>query len=121
MGDIEEFVSAESEKIAESEEETETKDYILESPLGDIFHLQEGENKVGRSAGNEVHIPAEKISRHHARLLVSEDDIQLIDLGSTNGSFVNDKKLEKNQPTPLNPGDEIRFGDHSFELKETSK
>ena len=89
-------------------------------PLGDTFHLVEGENRVGRSASNEIHIPAEKLSRHHARLLLAGDNLEVIDLGSTNGTFVNDARLEKNQPTPLKPGDDIRFGDHSYQVN-TSK
>jgi len=118
MGNIEELAA---ESVQEEEEEQiEEKNYILESALGDIIHLIDGENRVGRSASNEIHIPAEKISRHHARLLIAGDNLELIDLGSTNGSFVNDAKLEKNQPVPLNPGDEVRFGDHSFELKLSS-
>ncbi len=122
MGNIEELTaeSIQEEEEEEEEEEIEEKEYILESALGDIIHLIEGENRVGRSASNEIHIPAEKISRHHARLLIAGDNLELIDLGSTNGSFVNDDRLEKNQPVALNPGDEVRFGDHSFELKLSS-
>jgi molecular chaperone DnaK (HSP70) len=118
MGNIE-GLAAES-VLKEKEDEIEEKNYIFESALGDIIHLIEGENRVGRSASNEIHIPAEKISRHHARLLIAGDNLELIDLGSTNGSFVNDVRLEKIQPVPLNPGDEVRFGDHSFELKLSS-
>jgi len=120
MGDIEALAAGAAEEAAEKEEIKEVQEYILESPLGDVFHLIDGENRVGRSASNEIHIPAEKISRHHARLLIAGDNLELIDLGSTNGSFVNDVKLEKNQPVPLNLGDEVRFGDHSFELKLSS-
>ena len=98
----------------------EEKSYILESPLEDVFHLVDGENRIGRSASNEIHIPAEKISRHHARLLVAGDNIELIDLGSTNGTFVNEARLEKNTPTLLQVGDEVRFGDHSYQLKEST-
>jgi len=116
MGDIEEL----AEELVKEPEQEEAKDYILESPLGDIIYLQEGENRVGRSAGNEIHVPAEKISRHHARLLIAGDTLELIDLGSTNGTFVNDARLDKNQPTPLNLGDEVRFGDHSFLLKQST-
>lgn len=112
MGDVEALVVDETAE----EEEAEEISYVLESPLGDIFHLVDGENRVGRSASNEIHIPAEKISRHHARILVAGDVLELIDLGSTNGTFLNDARLEKNQPAPLNPGDEVRFGDHSFQM-----
>jgi len=121
MGDIEALAAVKPEETSPGGEETpEEKSYILESPLGDIFHLVDGENRVGRSATNEIHIPAEKISRHHARFLIAGDTIELIDLGSTNGSFVNDTRLEKNQPISLNEDDEVRFGDHSFRLKRSN-
>ena len=108
----------------ESEKEEvppESRSYVLESSLGDLFHLVEGENRIGRSASNEIHIPAEKVSRHHARLLVIGDDLELIDLSSTNGTFVNDSRLEKNTPAPLQSGDEIRFGDHSYQVLLSEK
>lgn len=113
-------VDVDGEKVETELVEPEEKNYVLESPLGDIFHLVNGENRVGRSASNEIHIPAEKISRHHARILVSAETIELIDLGSTNGSFVNEARLEKNMPTLLQSGDEVRFGDHSYQFKETT-
>ena len=42
-----------------------------------------------------------------------------LNLKSRNGTFVNDARLDKNTPTPLQSGDEVRFGDHSFQLKES--
>lgn len=118
MGDIDALT--EEPLPEEGEPKIEELGFVLESPLGDTFHLVEGENRVGRSASNEIHIPAEKLSRHHARLLLAGDNLEVIDLGSTNGTFVNDARLEKNQPTPLKPGDDIRFGDHSYQVN-TSK
>lgn len=120
MGDIEALAEeTQKEKPAPKNPAPpeEEKSYIMESPEGDIFHLVDGENRVGRSANNEIHIPAEKISRHHARLLVTGDNLELIDLGSTNGTFVNDDRLEKNTPVSLKAGDEVRFGDHSYQIK----
>lgn len=118
MGDIEALVK-ETQPEEEIEQDTEPA-YFLESELGITYNLVEGENRVGRSAGNEIHIPAEKISRHHARIVLTDDSLEVIDLGSTNGTFVNDTRLDKNQNTPLNPGDEVRFGDHSFHLKQST-
>lgn len=122
MGDIEALAGEAQEEAEPPHKEASAEfSYILESPLGDTFHLVEGENKIGRSASNEIHIPAEKISRHHARLLLTGDSIELIDLGSTNGTFVNENRLEKNIPTILSVEDEIRFGDHSYQLQISHK
>lgn len=123
MGDIEALTDSSVDSSAdpaagEPEPEEETKPaFRLESDAGKIYDLIEGENRVGRAAGNEVHIVAEKLSRHHARLLLTGEKLELIDLGSTNGTFLNDIRLEKNQPSALKEGDEIRFGDQSFHVK----
>src|SRR5205085_4312542 len=43
----------------------------------------------------------------------------ITDLGSTNGTFVNEQRLERNAPCMLNPGDRIRFGDTVFMFEGT--
>jgi pSer/pThr/pTyr-binding forkhead associated (FHA) protein len=50
------------------------------------------------------------VSRRHALIFVSENGLQLRDLGSTNGTLINGFALEPNQPYKLNEGDEIEFG-----------
>ena len=80
--------------------------------------LVNGENTIGRAPTNDIHIVGEKISRFHARVVVAEGIIEVIDLGSTNGSFVQDERLEKDLPVELHPGDDVRFGDQPFKLEE---
>ncbi len=48
------------------------------------------------------------VSRHHARLLQQDGQWHLDDLGSLNGTFVNDARLRQGQPVPLKNGDLIR-------------
>jgi hypothetical protein len=50
------------------------------------------------------------VSRRHAALHWSEDRLALTDLGSTNGTYINHRRLSANQPHLLRDGDEIRFG-----------
>ena len=85
--------------------------YHLESQDGEIYKLAVGEYQVGRDPSNQIHLVREKLSRFHARIIVSEESVDLADLGSTNGTFVNGNRLETDVPQSLNPGDEIRFGD----------
>jgi pSer/pThr/pTyr-binding forkhead associated (FHA) protein len=55
---------------------------------GDAFPLREGENLVGRDAG-EVTFPSDRyISARHARLSVTGGEVTLADAGSSNGTFV---------------------------------
>ncbi len=53
---------------------------------------------------------ARGVSRKHIRLSVRDQLLRIEDLGSTNGSFVNGKRLAAHQPVLLRDGDEIRLG-----------
>jgi len=68
---------------------------------------------IGRSADNEIVINDAEVSRRHARILQrtgpTGSQFLLEDLGSTNGSFVNN--LRCNTLTPLSDGDVIELGD----------
>jgi hypothetical protein len=95
----------------------DNKKFSLESDEGDNLPLVRGDNSVGRSPENKIHVASEKISRFHAKIVITADSVTLVDLESTNGTFVNDIKLEKNQAVDLHPDDEIRFGNMSFHFR----
>lgn len=71
---------------------------------GDSFLLGKNSEQV-----NGV-IPAEGVSRLHARITRLEGDYFIEDLNSTNGTYVNDVMLEYHQPRQLKPKDRICFG-----------
>lgn len=50
------------------------------------------------------------ISRRHAKIRRGESGYELIDLASTNGSWLNDERLSPNKPYPLASGSQLRFG-----------
>lgn len=84
-----------------------------------LFPLEsETEYKVGRDKSNEIHINKEKLSRFHALIKVSSDQMEITDLKSTNGTFLNDAKLTPDVPQPFKPGDILRFGDVEFLCEE---
>jgi hypothetical protein len=62
---------------------------------------------IGRSADNGIVLRDGRASRHHARIDVRRGSLVLSDLGSTNGSFVNDRRVES---IALGEGDRIRVG-----------
>jgi len=75
---------------------------------GELLPLHAGENIIGRDPKAAIVIDSPDVSRHHARLLVSDDAVTLEDLGSKNGTFVAGKRLTT--PTLVRGGDQITVG-----------
>lgn len=61
-------------------------------------------------------VTGETISRHHARFRGTPGSLQLVDLDSTNGTFVNGQPCAPRTGVAVSPGDRLRFGDRDFEL-----
>ena len=72
---------------------------------------------LGRHADNEIVLPAEGVSRHHSRLQATALGWELIDLGGINGTFLNDRRLRADDPTPVAPGSRIRIGPYELTLQ----
>jgi DNA-binding winged helix-turn-helix (wHTH) protein len=70
--------------------------------------LRQGENLIGRSPEAHIRIESPKVSRLHARIVVDGDTATVEDLGSKNGTYVGDVRIEG--PTPLADGDQLRLG-----------
>lgn len=68
---------------------------------------------IGRHPSNDVELPFDSISRYHARIEISDGQLQLVDLRSSNGSFINGKKI---QHAPLADHDTVTFGSVEFAL-----
>jgi diguanylate cyclase (GGDEF)-like protein len=75
--------------------------------LGRRFTLQGEEHLLGRLPELDISVEEDGVSRQHARLRRVNDSWLLEDLGSTNGSFVNDVKISSRA---LRDGDMLRFG-----------
>lgn len=76
------------------------------------IELQEGANDVGRDPSAYIVIEEASISRLHARLTVdAAGGVELVDLRSSNGTFVNNKRVDK---VRLQAGDKVRFGNVQF-------
>jgi diguanylate cyclase (GGDEF)-like protein len=75
--------------------------------LGRRFVLEHGVNIVGRLGQMQVQIDSDSVSRRHARITHVQEGWVLEDLGSTNGSFVNDERVTRRV---LCNGDQLRFG-----------
>jgi DNA-binding winged helix-turn-helix (wHTH) protein len=65
---------------------------------------------IGRARECHFVIDHTQVSRLHARLELDHEQITLIDLNSTNGTYVNGERLPPGQPRRLRAGDKISFG-----------
>ncbi len=75
--------------------------------LGRRFTLAGPEHIVGRLPENDVSLEEDGVSRQHARVKRASDQWVLEDMGSTNGSYINDQRIDRR---PLKDGDTLRFG-----------
>jgi hypothetical protein len=78
---------------------------------GSAYDLSEGA-LLGRGDGADIRLEDAFASTRHARLVPQGDVIVLEDLGSTNGTYLNDEPLRG--PQPLHAGDRIKIGDSEF-------
>src|SRR5207248_4626887 len=69
---------------------------------------------IGRAQDNSVVVKDPKASSHHAEIRPEGQGYSIVDLGSTNGTFVNDQQLYRDAPRRLQAGDSIRIGDTRF-------
>jgi len=80
------------------------------------FYLPDGEHLAGRDEVYAVRIDASTVSRRHARIVVVSGRATVEDLESTNGTWVNGKRIAG--PTPLGPGDELALGNEKLRVRQ---
>jgi hypothetical protein len=71
---------------------------------------------IGRAAANDIRIDDSYASSKHARLYDREGVVYIEDMNSTNGTYVNGRRLGAQQP--LRPSDRIRIGDTEFRFEQ---
>jgi predicted component of type VI protein secretion system len=76
--------------------------------------------RIGRNALNELSLQEGYVSLSHAVLRFDPERIQIIDLGSTNGTHVDGVRIESNVPVTLKDSSELRIGDLRLHLSKVS-
>lgn len=74
--------------------------------------LSAGENVLGREGPDVIAVSSSTVSRRHARLTIGSDAAIVEDLGSKNGTYVNDRRAT--EATRLADGDKVRIGSRLF-------
>jgi len=75
--------------------------------------IDQDEVIIGRDSGNDVQIDNVAVSREHPKIIRDQNYYFIEDLNSTNGTFINGKKINKKF---LKENDEISIGKHSLQI-----
>lgn len=78
---------------------------------GMTFVLNDGNTTVGRHPESDIFLNDVTVSRHHCRFSLSENALTVEDSGSTNGTYVNDTRVDQSS---LEAGDEVLVGRFHF-------
>jgi DNA-binding winged helix-turn-helix (wHTH) protein len=82
--------------------------------------LLPGENVIGREGPGVILVKSTTVSRRHARIVIEPKGAVVEDLGSKNGTYVNDRPVTS--LTPITDGDQVRIGSllFTFRLSQAS-
>jgi pSer/pThr/pTyr-binding forkhead associated (FHA) protein len=83
-----------------------------------VFNVRKGKTIIGRREDCDLRIPLSQVSRKHAMLLVQEGAVSIRDLGSVNGTFVNNERVSEQK---LAAGDHIVIGPVVFTVQIDGK
>ena len=93
------------------------------SLIGRIWAVTKGQNGPrgpaitgGRASSNDIVLPDFTISNHHFHFRYEATRLVLIDLGSTNGTYVNGQRIEPERRVPIQHGASVVFGRYQFEF-----
>ncbi len=74
--------------------------------------ISQSEFLIGRAADCDLRLRVSAISRHHCLIRLGSDEVTLMDLGSSNGTYVNGQRVRSQ--AALHSGDELRLGTCNF-------
>lgn len=83
------------------------------------YDLPEGETSLGRADENDIVLSGDLVSRKHARIRVSGNDLSIEDLGSRNGSRINGQPLHGT--VDLKAGDIVSVGENTLSIRQPGK
>ncbi len=83
----------------------------LNNNIVDHIEINQGDMKIGRKPGCEIHLDNLSVSGEHANIFSIGEDSFIQDMGSTNGTYVNGKKIAKHH---LKNGDLVQIGKYSL-------
>ena len=96
------------ERVNNANQKLESCLVLLTGPeIGKRIPFTNEKIAVGRDSACQISLRESSVSRHHAEIVQKNDEAQVHDLGSTNGTYVNDALITK---ATLRDGDIVKFG-----------
>lgn len=115
------FSLAKEEKAIEERrwEKVSGRMELIDKKTGEHIPLEADEILIGRHGAADIRFPDMSISRYHAVLYVSNGVWRVLDLDSTSGTYVNNKKISSQ--VILKNQDEIQFGTQAVIIREKGR
>ena len=88
---------------------------ISEGFAGRSYELKNERTTIGRLEDNAFQIPDPTVSGHHCEIVLKGDQFIVKDLGSTNGTFIDDQQITE---APIKPGQILRLGQVELRLED---
>ncbi len=86
--------------------------------VGRQWPIEKPDTIIGRAATSNVHVDDRSVSKSHAKLLLSNGEVSIVDLESTNRTVLNSKVITPLQPVRLKNNDQIKTGNIIFKFLE---
>lgn len=86
---------------------------------GGEFYIKDGQKlAIGRDISSDIAIVDSKVSRHHAVIISRAGRLFIEDKGSTNGTFVEEERIEASKQVEITPGTVFSIGDSVIKIED---
>jgi predicted component of type VI protein secretion system len=85
------------------------------STKAQVIQLHSAETIIGRQRGCDIRIPSARVSRRHCRLIFRDNGLTVVDLVSSNGTYLNNVAVEGQEL--VRPGDQLSVGPVTFRVE----
>jgi pSer/pThr/pTyr-binding forkhead associated (FHA) protein len=105
-------------KPSKRKERAAPRELVIHTPKGRprVVRLDNHDVTFGRAETSTVPLDDAYISDHHAKVFLSDGEWCITDLGSTNGTFLNQVKVTS--PTPIAAGDQLGIGKTTVQVRK---
>jgi len=86
-------------------------------PQGAVIPLKAKQFVIGRETGCQLRPRSQTVSNRHCAILKREDHVAVLDLGSSNGTLVNNRCLRRNEEMRVSDGDRLQVGQLIFTIR----